>query len=288
MPAATFESLYDRAASTLLDVELTARTVETGDGQTHVLTAGSSDAPPVVVFQGGNVTTPITLSWIQALAADYFLVAPDTPGEPGTAATPPPHSYGRWAAAVLDGLDLDRPAVVGTSHGGGVALELAAHDPDRIAAAALLVPAGFGVSFSLDLLRIVLPSLAYRVVPRRSLLDRALAPMFTQPIDTVDDVILETVGTALRTGDVKTEFPGPDDPAALSEFAAPTLVIAAEEDPFFPAETVCRRATDALPGLVECISLRDERHFLSPAGQARVTERIRAFLDDYYDAGASR
>jgi pimeloyl-ACP methyl ester carboxylesterase len=110
-------------------------------------------------------------------------------------------------------------------HGGG------SDAPARIAAAALVVPAGFG--------------------------------------------------TALRTGDLAAEFPGPDDPGALAAFGAPTLAVTAEHDPFFPGTRTCKRVARTLPSLEDCVLLTGERHFLSPAGQDRATERIRRFLAEH-------
>lgn len=278
-----FGELYDDAISALLDLPVTDRWVETRAGRTHVLTAGDATAPPVVVFQGGNVTNPVTLAWVQELASEYYLIAPDTPGQPGWSDPHEPDEYGPWVIDVLDGLEIDRAAMVGISHGGGVLLEAAVHAPDRIAAAVLVAPAGFGTPLSWALSRIVILSLAYRVVPRRGLLTRALAPMFSDPIDTVDTVVIETVGQALRTGDLQASFPGPDDPADLAAFNTPTMVILSERDPFFPASRIRPRVEQTLPALAECITLAGERHFLSTTGQERVTDNIRQFLGEQFD-----
>ena len=273
-----FAVLYDRAVESLLEVSVADAWLETTAGPTHLLTAGDVSATPVLVFQGGNVTNPVTLSWVQALADDNYLIAPDTPGQPGKTTSETPSEFGPWVVDVLDGLGLDSAAIIGVSHG-GVLLEAAAHTPARIDAAALVVPAGFGTALSVDLARIVVPSLGYRFVPRRRLLLRALAPMFTQPVSSIDDIIIETIGRALRTGDLAAEFPGPDEPGALAEFEGPALVITAEHDPFFPGKRTCKRAAQTLPSVAECTLLTGERHFLSPAGQNRATERIRTFLD---------
>lgn len=282
-----FGPLYDRSIEHLLDVPVTAQWVETRAGRTHVLTTGDPTAPPVVVLQGGNVTTPVTLAWLQGLADDYHLIAPDTPGEPGKSHPERPSEYGPWVTDVLDGLGLDRATLVGVSHGGGVLLEAAAHAPDRITAAVLVAPAGFGTPPSLPLARIVVLSLAYRLVPRLGLLERALAPMFTEPMAAVDPVVVDTVATALREGDLDAGFPGPDDLTTLAAFDAPTLLVTAERDPFFPGERTRDRGARSLPGLVEAVVLPDERHFLSPDGQAAVTERVRTFLATQYASDAA-
>lgn len=285
---APYSALYDRAVTRLLDVPVTDAWVRTGASETHVLLAGDAANPPVVVFQGGNVTTPITLSWVQHLADEYYLIAPDTPGEPGKIASAVPADYGRWALALLDGLMLERTAIIGLSHGAGILLELAAHAPERISAAALVVPAGFGVSLSLSLARVVVPSLVYRLLPDRRLLATALQPLFTQPVADVEPVILDTVSTALRTSDLGAAFPGPDDPVALAAFDAPTLLVAAECDPFFPAAWTHERALALLSPTVERVTLDSERHFLSPGGQQAVTDRLRSFLATRADTAPAR
>ncbi|MCU4718910.1 alpha/beta fold hydrolase [Halapricum hydrolyticum] len=279
--SASFGALYDRAVESLLSVPVSDTWIDSASGRTHLLTAGDPSAQPVIVFQGGNVTNPVTLCWIQTLADDYYLIAPDTPGQPGKTTVEIASDFGLWVVEVLDGLGLDNVAMLGISHGGGIVLEAAVEAPARIDAAALIAPAGFGTSLSLDLVRIVLLSLGYRFLPRQQLLQRALAPMFTQSISTVDETIIETVGTALRTEDLRAEFPGPADPESLAGFEAPTLVITAEQDPFFPGRRTCKRAARHLPSLEECVMLTEERHFLSPAGQHRASERIQTFLGEH-------
>jgi len=280
-----YADLYDSAITSLLTVPVTDEWVDTRDGETHVLTAGDPTAPPIVVFQGGNVTTPVTLAWVQELADDFYLIAPDTPGEPGKTSSETPHEYGPWVVDVLNGFGIDQAPMVGVSHGAGVLLEGAEYASDRIVAAALIVPAGFGTPFSVDLARIIVSALLYRFLPRRELLTRALDPMFTQSVSAIDGVIVETIGMALRTGDLAAEFPGPDSAEALSGCRAPMLVITGEDDPFFPGHRTCERAREYLPSLVECITLSDERHFLSPHAQKYTTEQIRAFLADHGDSG---
>lgn len=106
--------------------------------------------------------------------------------------------------------------------------------------------------------------------------------MFSDSTETVDDVVIETVGQALRTGDLQASFPGLDDPADLAEFNAPTLVILSERDPFIPASRIRPRVEQTLPAPVECITLSGERHFLSTTGQDRVTDHIRRFLGEQF------
>jgi pimeloyl-ACP methyl ester carboxylesterase len=280
-PAAVqFGDLYDSAVESLLSVPVSDEWVDTRAGRTHVLAAGDPDAPPVVVLQGSALTTPVTLSWVQRLAGEYRLLAPDTPGQPGKSVGTAPAEYAPWLVDVLDGLGLDRAAVLGVSHGGGVLLSTAAQAPERIAAAVLVVPAGFGTPASLDLARTLGPALGYQFLPSRRLLTGALTPLFTQSVRAVEAVVVETIERSVRADGFPAEFPGPNDPGALAGFGTPTLLITGERDPLFPGERICKRAARDLPSLVDCVVLPGERHFLSPAGQDRTTERARAFLGE--------
>ena len=73
MPASIYHSaagereihaIYDRQLARL-KLPYESRTVETRFGQTHVLELGPDAAPPVVVLQGGNTTSPLTLGWLR-------------------------------------------------------------------------------------------------------------------------------------------------------------------------------------------------------------------------------
>jgi pimeloyl-ACP methyl ester carboxylesterase len=278
-----YRDLYDAAVTSLLDVSVTDRWFDTCAGRTHALTTGESTAPPIIVFQGGNVTNPVTLSWFQELSDEFHIIAPDTPGEPGKSSSERPREFGLWVADVLDAFEIDRAPMIGASHGAGVLLEAAEYAPERIDTGALVVPAGFGTPFSFDLVRIVSAALAYRFVPRRGLLTRALAPMVSEPVGSIDEVIVETIGTALRTGELGADFPGPSTRDALAGFRPPTVVITGENDPFFTGPRTCERARQSLPSLVECLTLPNERHFLSAPGQERATALIRSHLHEHTD-----
>lgn len=93
------------------------RYIETRFGPTHVLVTGPEEAPPLVIFQGGNVVNPSTLGWFSPLLETFRVYAPDTVGHPGRSAqtrlSPADDSLAHWAVDVFDGLELERPSVLG-------------------------------------------------------------------------------------------------------------------------------------------------------------------------------
>lgn len=276
-------ALYDAAVGRLevgVDGRVTRRWIDTSFGATHVLDMGPADAPPLVVFQGGNFLNPLTLAWLAPLTERYRLLAPDTVGHPGLSderrLSPRDASYGRWAVEVLDGLELDRAPVVGISYGAGIALRLAGVAPDRIAAAALLVPAGFVAPPIVPLLRrVVAPMLAYLARPSDVRLSRAVRPMFGgQP----DPVWTEAIGAVFDHVRLASGMPTPATRTELHAFAAPTLVLAAELDPFFPGEVVARTAREVVPH-AEVHVMSGEAHVLGSEALRAANARIAHVLD---------
>lgn len=269
---------YDRAVQAL-PVDVRERTVETRHGATHVLLAGAADAPPVVVFHGGNATNPITLAWYAGLADEYRLLAPDTIGQPGKSAEtrldPWGDGYGEWVADLLDAFELSSAPVIGTSYGAGIALRAAAHVPERVERAGLVVPAGFGTGPIRSLLRVGLPAVLYRYVRREWLLDRVLDAMATE--SPPDPIVRETVAASLRHVSLEREFPGATA-EELADFDAPVALVAADDDPFFPVDAIVPRARERLQTLSEVPVLDGERHLCSAAAQQEIRSELRSFL----------
>lgn len=272
-------ALYDRAIERL-NVPLEPRDVPTRHGRTRVLVAGPEDSPPVVLFQGGNFLGPLTLAWFRPLMERWRIHAPDTVGHPGRSAevrlSPRDASYGEWATDVLDGLGLGTVPMIGVSYGAGITLRLAGIAPERIARAVLLVPAGVVSPPILPLLARIVPwMLLYRLHPRRGLLARAARPLFTgEP----DPEWLDALGALFRHLKLETGMPRNATRKELHAFHAPTLVLAAEDDVFFPGHRVLDRARTILPGPTESELLQECGHLPDAQTFDEINRRIDGFL----------
>ena len=88
---------------------------------------------------------------IRELGADRTVVAPDLRGYGRSPLTSAPFSHAGDVVRLLDHLGIDRCAVVGSSGGGAVALQVAAAVPDRVSALVLLCAAANGVETTADL-----------------------------------------------------------------------------------------------------------------------------------------
>ncbi len=257
------------------------RLIATSLGETHVILAGPEDAPPLIVLPGGNFLNPMCLSWFLPLAGAFRIYAPDIIGQPGRSARTRPSARGeghaRWLLDVLDGLGLGRVPFVGISYGAGLVLRLAGLAPGRIGGSVLVSPAGIAAGPIWPMIKeTALPMLVYRASPNRERLLRAARPILTDP----EEPYLRQLGLVYRHVKLDRQLPRAATREELAGYQAPTLLFAAENDPFFPAEKVIPRAREITPNL-ETETLPDDRHVPSRETFARINERTTAFLRSF-------
>ena len=278
---AEIHAIYDRQLARL-KLPYESRMVNTRFGNTHVLVLGPQAAPPVVMLQGGNTTSPLTLSWIRPMIGKYRVYAPDTIGHPGKSApvrlSPRDDSYGQWLVEVLDALGLQRPALLGGSFGAGILLRAAAYAPERISKAVLFIPSGL-VSIPASTMLYLLWWLGiYRLAPTRLCLKRILWPMFKG--EPIDEEVSEITEAVFRWVHIEQEMPRKVRREELIHFKAPTLVMAAEKDGLFPVDKVVRRAHEVFSNLVAAEVIPGATHYLSACYHAYLNERCERFLHE--------
>lgn len=104
------------------------------------------DGRDVVMIHGGMGSAEDFEPLLDGLADGYRLTLVDRPGFGGSRARDGDPTYpgnARLIAGLIRELGLVRPIVVGHSHGGGVALQLAEAEPASVGALVLLAPAAF-------------------------------------------------------------------------------------------------------------------------------------------------
>jgi pimeloyl-ACP methyl ester carboxylesterase len=109
----------------------------------HVEELGSG--PPLLLLHGWGSSAELMKPIATALAKKHRCVAVDFPGHGSTAE--PPVAWGSdefvaWTVAVMDRLEIERADIIGHSHGGRVAIGLAAAHPQRVGKLVLAASAG--------------------------------------------------------------------------------------------------------------------------------------------------
>ncbi|BCM92472.1 putative carboxylesterase nap [Abditibacteriota bacterium] len=257
------------------------REITTSFGASHVLLAGDSQKPPLVVLHGALSGSAHALSELQHLLSSFRLILPDIPGQsaraPQIRLDARTDAHARWLLEVFDGMGLERVTLCGISWGGFVALQTTMAAPARIDQLVLIVPAGI-VSGSpwAGLKHAALPMAMYRMSSTEKNLRRFLNPLFT----TWDDDWANYMGDALKCFNLNLQPPPLATEEKLRPFKAPTLVFGAENDIHFPGEKLITRAqvlmphakTELLPGSHHVPPMTDEF-------RSWISDRIIHFLE---------
>jgi 3-oxoadipate enol-lactonase len=215
----------------------------------HVVT-GPEDAPPLVLSNSLGTTLAMWDEPAGALAERFRVIRYDTRGHGGSATPPGPYSIedaGGDIVELLDALDVEAAHVAGVSLGGMTALWLAINAPERVnrlvpicTSASLGPPDGWAERAAL-----------VREQGTRAIVDATMERWFTAEHRARDPL------TAMRA-----MFEGVDDEGyasccsiiehmdltpGLASITAPTLVIAAAQDPSTPPEPHATTIASAIP-----------------------------------------
>lgn len=114
-------------------------------GMTHVIASGPPDAPTVLLLPSLAASAMLWQPNVAALSAHFRVYAVDVIGQVGRS-VPSKRIRDRremadWLSVLMDGLGVNRAALVGASYGGFLALNQAILAPDRVSKVVLIGPA---------------------------------------------------------------------------------------------------------------------------------------------------
>ncbi|MBY4677983.1 alpha/beta fold hydrolase [Marinobacterium arenosum] len=256
-----------------------------GDWRTHVVEAGDPQAPPLLAIHGMHTPAPFNLEMVWPLVERYRLISPDLPGQTGgsegPAPTTQPGDYGGWLLALMDRLSLERCPMVGISFGGAVLLDTAALAPQRVAASALIVPAGLDISLWRPLRAVALNWLRHRVQNNHNSFRRMMAELMAEPWPALEQfyrqVLLHAESPVLLP-------PGPLNPDQLADWSAPVQLVICSQDIYFEPQRLRQQARLLLPGLQQVVEL-DDTHIPGLYHRLLIQQQVKAFLERYDEPG---
>ena len=244
--------LYDQQAASLA-VPFEDLYVDSRFGKTHLIKTGNPNGKPILLFHGGNSTTPYYLRDFLFLREKYLLFAPDTMGHPGKSAqtvlSAKTLEYGEWASDVIDALGFPQMICMGGSYGGGVLAKLMCVAPEKISKAVMIVSSGIcNVSTANILFKLGIPMMRYVITKSEKSLVKAILPMAVTE-DQIDESTLDMVRCSFQHVSVKAGMPSNVSKDQMKNYRSPTLLIAGEKDVMFPGEKVIARARELMPNL---------------------------------------
>lgn len=181
--ADTFLAAYEATLS-LWPVPHEALDVTTSFGATHINVAGSPDLPPLILIHGAQICSTVWYLNIEPLSRHFRVYAPDVVDQMGrsvpTRKLKTPKDCSDWLTEVLDALTLERVSIVGHSHGGWQALNMALMAPQRVDRMVLLSPAAAFAPLRWQLFLRMLPVF---VMPTRGMFYWSFQWTTTMPLD---------------------------------------------------------------------------------------------------------
>jgi pimeloyl-ACP methyl ester carboxylesterase len=236
--------------------------------------------PPLVLVHGGVTDSRIWRLQLDALSAEFTVIAWDAPGC-GQSDDPPPSyrlpEYADALAGMLDRLQIERAHVLGHSFGGALALELYRRHPELPATLILVAAyAGWAGSLQADEVR---RRLAYALDLADGSAVRDVAPFLSpglppQAVDALTVTMSETRRVATRA--MAHALADADLRGMLPSVAVPTLLVYGDADeraPVAVGEAIAAAIPDAT--LVTIPGAGHECYLEDPV---RFNDSVRRFL----------
>ena len=255
--------------------------VELPQGRLRFLKLGDGGGDPVLFLHGYGADLNNWLFNQPAVAANHTTYALDLPGHGGSAKAVGDGTIASLAAAVLafmQAREIAKAHLVGHSMGGAVALALVTGQPDKVASATLVCPAGLGPEIAMDYID------GFIGASRRKKLEPVLQMLVANPDlvtgEMIEDVLkykrLDGVDAALRTLR-DAIFPGGKQGLVLkdrlAEAQVPIQVFWGGQDRIVPAS----HGQD-LPARVQVTVFEDAGHLAHMEKAGEVNAAIEAFL----------
>jgi pimeloyl-ACP methyl ester carboxylesterase len=273
---------YERAYAASLQrwpIPFESRVTPTPFGDTHVIESGEPDGEPVVLLHAASLTA---VQWyLQAadLGRTHRLFAVDIMGDIGLSRQHKEiHTRAQaadWLAATLDGLRLDRAALVGSSFGGFHATNLAVAHPDRVSRLALLAPAATLKPFKL------LANVFIRtdsLLPLPMTVKPGLRGMMNGELPDPRIVRQMQIGVAGFRYDRAGVYPSQIADAELAGLGCRTLVLLGDREMIYDPNEAARRAAELIADC-EVEVVPGVGHLLGMQRPDLVNARLNAFLE---------
>jgi 3-oxoadipate enol-lactonase len=225
--------------------------------------------PDVALIHAGIADSRMWEPQLRSFAPSYRVIAPDLPGFGKTPLDQDEVDLRAFLRDALDAAGMDRAAVVGTSLGGRVAVELALESPERVSALVLVGSGLDGHDWSKEVRAFADEEEA---AFERGDLDAAVQTNLRmwlagprRDLDEIDPALRRLVGAMQRNAfelQQGHEFRlAPLEPPAsqrLAQIRAPTLVVTGDED-VSDIQAIAEKLTGEIPG-AERATIPDAAH----------------------------
>ena len=271
---------YDKTLASLC-VSYSEACFDTTFGKTHCLLVGDPKKPRICTIHGGNGITTLNLKLFLPLLEEYCIIAPDVIGMPGKSdpyrnISSSKDEYGLWIKEVLDYYKVDRISFAVSSYSSAMFLSFAKRYPQMVDKALLLVPSGIAHGPILPMMgKTVVPFMKYFFHSSEKTLDEVIESMGGKG----DPVWREFFDIMMSSYKMEMRPPKEFKKKEMISFTSPLLIIASENDIFFPAGKVFTKAKEIFAGPITTVEI-DSKHLPSDETMVDVCKRTIEFFEN--------
>lgn len=241
--------------------------IPTRQGRTFIVASGPESAPPIVLLHGTMSNTTAWMHEVVTWARAFRVYAIDSIGDAGLSAPARPpltsDAHALWLSDVLDGLATRSASIIGTSMGGGLALDFAIRMPERVDNLILMCPAGVADK---NIIWWALPLLLLGRWGAHKVRERIVG-RFPKPVSDVEQKVAELTDMIFQSMVPRTESLPPFTDAQLGRLAMPVLVLLGGRDVTMDSQRIKRRF-ERYVRQAEVLLYPDARHYLGDQSAA--------------------
>ncbi len=269
---------YDETLASL-NVSYVESYIKTSFGRTHSLLVGDPEKPRICTIHGGNGITTLNLKLFLPLLNDFSIIAPDVVGMPGKSApyrniSSSKDEYGLWIKEVLDHYKVDKISFAVSSYSSAMFLSFAKRYPQMVDKALLLVPSGIAHGRIMPMIgKMVVPFVKYYFHPTVKGLNGVIRCMGGK-----GDEVWRRFFNLMMSG-YKMEMRPPREytKEELKCIDSPLLIIASDNDIFFPADRVFKKAREIFDCPVHFVRIKS-MHLPSEKVMIKVCSKTTEFF----------
>jgi pimeloyl-ACP methyl ester carboxylesterase len=262
-------------------------TIHTSFGETHVVTSGSENAPPVVLLHALLASATSWYRNVEALSQSYRIYAVDVVGEGNKSRPVKPiaslDDFLHWFTELIDSLGIDTFYLVGNSYGGFTAAYYAMKLQERIRKLVLIGPAATVYPMRPFTLHMFIPKAMYKFFPKLPGLKRTMR----HSVDwmhkglSVDPLWEPFFYYSMVYGDLINQvFPRVYSKEELTQIKAKVLLIlGAKEAIYNNLQSVIRSAQELIPN-VEVAIIPEAHHITALAQPEKVNWKLLQFFEE--------
>jgi pimeloyl-ACP methyl ester carboxylesterase len=226
--------------------------VPTRFGDTHVISSGAIDAPPLVLLHSAGSGAIQWYRNVGPLSQNYRTYSVDVIGEVNKSRTTTRlktrQDFIDWIVELFDGLNIKRTDMVGNSFGGMVALNTALYVPERVNKIVLISPAATFKQIWAWYWRLAYPyKIGYMINSKRLILSgfNWLWQGFPR-----DECLTRYTELSKVNGFPSNQLPPPVyTDQELQKIQTPMLLLIGDHEVIYNKDLVIQRATHLVPGL---------------------------------------